>query len=210
MNFIEDYARKAALSAVKSHARRKDSLLIVGEYGTGKTELLKQVKLANAVKVSPLGGVYQILGRMCKTYNANPRHKDQYMDTLVNHPRPIIIDEAQHLPEGIFPYLKIIMDAGNTLVLVGLPVLRDDLRKRHEDVLSRLTTIKLGVLSYDDMLSLVPDFDADDFGIIYNNLHNMRAMMTVVKNCRDYAEANSIKVINHEIIELFLEGVSDE
>jgi hypothetical protein len=181
-------------------------VLLIGEYGTGKTELLKQIRLPNAVRVSPLGGVYQVLARMTKAAYAKPHHKDLYMDVLINHPRLLIIDEAQHLPEGIFPYLKIIMDAGNSMVLAGLPELQDKLRKFHADVLSRLTSIKINILSYEDMLTLVPDFDADDFGIIYNSMNNMRAMMTVIKNCRDYAEQNNITRIDYQTIELFMQG----
>lgn len=204
--YIEDFARKALASAIKSHVRRHDSVLIVGEYGTGKTDALKQVRVAGSVRVSPLGGAYQVLSRMCGSPSANPRHKDNYMDTLIERPRTIIIDEAQHLPKDVFPYLKIIMDAGNPLILAGLPELQSMLKKYHADVLSRLTTIKIGVLSYEDFLTLVPDFDPDDFSIIYNSMSNMRAMMTAVKNCRDYAEENNIKLIDYKVIELFVDG----
>jgi ABC-type dipeptide/oligopeptide/nickel transport system ATPase component len=204
MKFITDEQRKYALKAVASHVKRKDSLLIIGAYGSGKTELLKQLRITNAVRVRPLGGVYQILGAMCQIADAKPRNKDKYLDMLCAYPRPIIIDEAQHLPEGLFPYLKIIMDAGCPLILAARESLHENLRTKHADVLSRMTVIPLSILGYEDMNAMMPDFIDDSFSCVYTSMSNMREMMTVVKNCRDYAGEHGLSTIDDEVISQFV------
>ena len=209
--FITDEQRKYALKAVVSHVKRHDSLLITGAFGSGKTELLKQIRINGAIRVRPLGGVYQILGEMCQIADAKPRSKNKYLDLLCNHPRTLIIDEAQHLPEGLFPYLKIIMDGngsngGCSIIMAARESLHESLRAKHADVLSRMTVIPLDILSYEDMATAMPDFADDSFLSIYHNMSNMREMMTAVKNCRDYAAEHSLTSINDDVIENFVSG----
>jgi len=194
--FIEDDARIAAKNAVLSHIRRQSSLLICGHYGVGKTALLKRLLSPNIVNVNPLGGAYQILGRMVRVYDANPRNKQIYLNILLAQPRTIFIDEAQHLPKEIFPYLKLIMDAGNSVVAAGLFDLYDILRTKHPDVLSRMTLVRLPVLNYDDMLKLVPDFEESAFEAIYGQIENMREIIQVINNCRDYIKKGEKITVN--------------
>lgn len=204
--FITDDARNHCLIAIGRHIDRRDSLLITGDYGCGKTTLLKQVKTtASTIRVRSLGSLYQLLGRIAGVKDAVPHHKARYLDYRCDNPANIIIDEAQHLPDQLYPYLKIIMDAGSCIVLAGLPELREKLKARHPDVLSRLTAIKLEHLDGDDMFELVKDdFDEDAFQAIYGLTNDMRLMMSQVKNCRDYAEANGIQRIDIGIVTKFI------
>ncbi|ASF47025.1 ATP-binding protein [Methylovulum psychrotolerans] len=205
--FVTDEARAHCLGAIRSHIDRKDSLLITANYGCGKTALLKQMKnTSTTVRVRSLGSLYQLLARIAGVKDANPRHKDRYLDYRCEHPATIIIDEAQDLPHAIYPYLKIVMDAGSSIILAGLPELFDALKDRHPDVKSRLTHIKLEPLTEGDMFKLVSDdFDPDAFSIIYGSSFDMREMMSHIKNCRDYIKANNITTVGIDTVMKFIE-----
>jgi len=206
MLFIKDQARHNCLNAVTSHIVRKDSLLIAANYGCGKTRLLKEIKNSpTIVRIRSLGSLYQLLGRIAGVKDAEPRHKDKYLDFRCDHPVTLIIDEAQHLPHSLYPYLKIIMDAGTSVILAGLPELHDTLKNKHPDVLSRLTHIQLEPLSEDDLYGLVKDdFEADAFSVIYGSTYDMRMMMSHIKNCRDYITSNQLQMVTVDIVLQFI------
>lgn len=209
--FIKDNARQYCLNAVTKHMARKDSLLITGNYGCGKTSLLKQIKNTPSItRVRSLGSLYQLLGRMAGVKEAVPNHKAKYLDYLCEHPATLIIDEAQHLPQAVYPYLKIIIDAGSSVILCGLPELRSALKARHPDVLSRLTHIELEPLSEADMFQLVEsDFERDAFSTIYGSTCDMRVMMNHVKNCRDYMEAMHLDKVDLDTVLQFIKDDED-
>lgn len=204
--FIKDQARQSCLNAISSHMQRKDSLLITANYGCGKTSLLKEIKNSpTVIRVRSLGSLYQLLGRIAGVKEAKPHHKEKYLDFRCDHPVTLIIDEAQHLPHSLYPYLKIIMDAGTSIILSGLPELHDTLKNKHPDVLSRLTHIQLEPLSEDDLFSLVKDdFDADAFSVIYGSTYDMRMMMSHIKNCRDYIKSNGLKTVDIDTVLQFI------
>jgi AAA domain len=203
--FLIDASRQACLNSITAHVRRAGSCVITGNYGSGKTELLKQIAHPSAVRVRSLGSLYQVLGSMAGVSEPSWRAKEKYLNQLIAHPRVIIIDEAQHLAERVYPYLKIIMDAGNSIILSGLPDLHDSLRARHPDVLSRMTHLKLGVLSQDEMSKLLPDFTPAAVSVLYGHKSNpnMREMMSIVAICRDYASESKLDVIDVDTVSLF-------
>lgn len=204
--FIKDQARQVCLNAVTSHIARKDSLLITANYGCGKTSLLKEIKNSPTVlRIRSLGSLYQLLGRIAGVKDADPRHKNKYLDFRCDHPLTLIIDEAQHLPYSLYPYLKIIMDTGTSVILAGLPELHDTLKNKHPDVLSRLTHIQLEPLSEEDLYSLVnEDFDADAFSVIYGSTYDMRMMMSHIANCRDYIAGNNLQTVSIDTVLQFI------
>ena len=115
-----------------------------------------------------------------------------------------MIDEAQHLAERVYPYLKIIMDAGCSVILSGLPDLHDLLRNRHPDVLSRMTHLKLEPLGAEELKRLLPDFDAEAVEVLHGSTANMREMMSVADNCRDYKLTNGLKTVTVEVVLMFV------
>lgn len=211
MPFIKDQARDYCLNAIASHIKRKKSILITGNYGAGKTDLLKQIKSGpNVVRVRSLGSLYQLLGRIAGVKEARPHHKEKYLDYRCENPVTIVIDEAQHLPLDLYPFMKIIIDAGSSIVLAGLPELRHTLKARHPDVLSRLTHIPLEPLAEEDLYQAVAsDFDMDAFSIIYGSTNDMRVMMTVVDNCRDYLSTVGGSRIDMDIVLKFINDDND-
>jgi len=200
--YIEDNVRLSIKNAVRSHINRRDSLLIIGEYGSGKSSLLKNIKTSKILDINPLGGTYQVLARMAKQYDPCPMHKSKYLEMIISHKPTIFIDEAGLLPKDIFPYLKMAMDNGVSIVMAGLQDFYDNLKTRHPDIASRMTLVKMYPLGYEDMKKLVPDFEEDAFDVLHGGAPNMRQLMQVVKNCRD-----RITVENHDkvTVELVLE-----
>lgn len=204
--FIKDQARQYCLNAVGKHIARKDSMLITGNYGCGKTSLLKQIKNnPSIVRVRSLGSLYQLLGRIAGVKEAVPHHKAKYLDYRCEHPATLIIDEAQHLPNNLYPYLKIIIDSGSSVILAGLPELKATLKARHADVLSRLTHIELEPLGESDMFQLVKDdFDPDAFSGIYGCTRDMRVITSIIKNCRDYIEDHQLSKVDEDTVLKFI------
>ena len=207
MRFIKDESRTYCLNAIEKHINRKASLMITGNYGSGKTDLLKQIKNnSKIIRVRSLGSLYQLLGRIAGVKEARPHHKAKYLDYRCENPCIVIIDEAQDLPIDIYPYLKIIIDAGNVVILAGLPELHSILKNRHPDVLSRLTPIQLKPLTEADMFALVKDdFEEDAFAILYGSTEDMRVMTSCIQNCRDYLEANGLTKVDADIVEKFID-----
>lgn len=196
--YIKDNARHYCLNAINNHIKRQGSILITAQHGCGKTELLKQIKnTQDTVRARSLGSLYQVLGRIAGVKEPTPMRKGKYLDQRCNHPATVIIDEAQDLPSTIWPYIKIMIDAGNSFILAGRPEIKDALEERHPDVLSRLTHIPINLLAEDDMYQLVKDdFDQDAFSVIYAASYDMRVMMTQVANCRDYMHEQGLKRID--------------
>jgi len=195
-DFITDKSRQSCLNAIHANIKRGDSCFITGAYGSGKSELLKQINDPAAIRMRGVGSLYQLLGKMAGVRYASPRAKDSYLNSLCDHPRVIMIDEAQELPESIYPYLKIIMDEGNSLILAGLPELRDLLKAKYPDVLSRLIVLKLNPLDLDDIRKLLPDFSKDAVDLLHGSTNNMREMMKIVTSCRDYVSSEKLASVD--------------
>lgn len=210
MPYIIDQPRQYCLNAIAKHIERrttsrKHSILITGDYGCGKSELLKQVKMPGGViRVRSLGSLYQVLGRMAGDKEAKPHLKEFYLEQRCETPAVIIIDEAQHLPDSIYPYMKIIMDAGNCVILAGLPDVKKTLKNKYTDLLSRFTHIGLKRLSEKDMFGLVSDtFDDDAFNGIYGATEDMGTIISIVENCLDYLAEHDLKKVDIDIAEKF-------
>jgi AAA+ ATPase superfamily predicted ATPase len=207
--FIKDTAREHCLNAIENHIKRASGrgILVTANYGSGKTELLRQIKNnAKTVRVRSLGSLYQVLARIAGSQEAKPMHKGKYLDHRCEHPTTIIIDEAQDLPNTIWPYIKIMMETRSTFVLAGLPELHDFLKGRHPDVLSRLTHIGLEPLPEESMFQLVQEyFEPDAFSLIYGATYDMRVMMGKVESCFDYIKENGIKRVDLEVAMQFME-----
>lgn len=210
VGFIEDANRQKIMEKVRLRIPKKRSALIHGEYGVGKStfvgQVVKELRLTHTVvEVRPLGSVCQLLGEMCGVMDVEVWKKNKYLQTLCDHPRVIVIDEAQHLTPAIYPYLKLIMEAGNILIFSGLTDLVDSLRAKHPDVLSRMVQLKLLPISLAEFKKATPDFDELAMDIIYGYSESARVTIEMIEYCRDYAAEKGIEVITAEIAEMFIE-----
>jgi GTPase SAR1 family protein len=213
MAYIIDLRRKFALKDIENHIKRGDSVLILGEYGTGKTELLKQIKGKASRIWRPRGTVDQVLNRILKPNakgtESKSRDRVDLEEALCATPRTIIIDEVGDMSKSIWPSVKAIMDSGSPIIMAGKPNFLEFLKGKHEDILSRLTVIPMDILSEEDFRSLAKDFNEDAFTILYD-LGNMRSMDKVIKNCRDFADEKGIKTITANIVDMFKDMVDSK
>lgn len=214
IDFIVDAEREKAKERAMRRIEKGRSVLFYGNYGVGKSAMLAHLvaelkKTRTVVEVRPLGGVFQLLGEMCGVMEAGHWNKNKYLQTLCDHPRIIVIDEAQHLKHEIFPYLKIIMDAGNIVIFGGLTELIDKMKARHPDILSRMMRLEVLPIKFDDLKAEVnktdmPQFNNDALTMIYNG-ESMRVWIEAIENCRAYAFKNGLEVIDYNIVEMFTE-----
>lgn len=205
--FIKDANRESCLNAISSRISRNGSCVITGDFGSGKTELLKQVRHERVVRVRSLGRLYEIMASMAGVHDAREKDIQKYLNRLCDHPRVIVIDEAHHLTRRVYPYLKIIMDTGSTVVLAGLPDLHDTLRNHYPDVLSRMTHLKVTVLSQDDIAILLPEFTPAAVSVLYGykDKPDMREILeNIAESCRDYARDIKLEKIDVDTVSLFV------
>jgi len=212
MPFIEDENREKIHQIVSARVRTGRSAMIVGGFGVGKTTLLDKIaedfkREYNVVRVSPLGGVYQLLGEMCGISDASWVRKTQYLQQLcsgVSEKRIIVIDEAQHLTKDIYPYLKQVMDAGNSFVLSALPEFEDKLREKYPDVLSRMVRIKVNPIVPSDVKTALPMFEEEAIEQILGYAESMRATTNLVIDCLTYIKDENLDKVTVEIAEKFM------
>lgn len=212
MPFIEDENRKEIQQIVSTRVKTGRSSMITGGFGVGKTTLLDKIaedfkRDHNVVRVSPLGGVYQLLGEMCGISDASWVKKTQYLQQLcsgVSEKRIIFIDEAQHLTKDIYPYLKLIMDAGNVFVLSALPEFEDKLREKHPDVLSRMRRIKVNPIIHSDVKTALPMFDEEAIEQILGYAESMRVTTNLVIDCLTHIKDENLDKVTVEIAEKFM------
>ena len=210
MGFIEDANRQKIMEKIRLRIPKNRSVLVHGDYGVGKStfvgQVVKELRLTHTVvEVRPLGSVCQLLGEMCGVMDVEVWKKNKYLQTLCDHPRVIVIDEAQHLTPAIYPYLKLIMEAGNIVIFSGLTDLVDSLRAKHPDVLSRMVQLKLLPISLAEFKKATPDFEEEAMDSIYGYSESARVTIEMIEYCRDYAAEKGIEMITANIADLFIE-----
>lgn len=205
--FIIDEQRQKCLNAIARRMERKKSILITANYGSGKTELLAQIKPAqNILRVRSLGSTYQILGDIVGDTRPGAHKKRDYLKYICTHPVVIIFDECQNLPADIFPYFKEFMDTGTSIILAGLPIAKDFIKANGPDVRSRLLCVSIDILSEADLFKNVKDtFEPDAFSCLYGSTFDMRVMTNCIDNCLDYAAENGLKLVDVDTVLKFIE-----
>jgi len=206
-SFINDKRRVSYLSAVYNRIYRRQSVLIEGEYGVGKSrflELLKPKKL-QGVWVESLFNAHEILASILQglnyeavaTYRRTPHHLKMIRNLTDYY---IVIDEANDIDKRVWPYLKRIMDAHVPIVLAGLPKVRTYLTSQHPDILSRLKTLILYPIVVEDFILEYKDFESEAIEQIYVATRgDMRKFKEICTDCRDKA-----KELGHSFVDLNL------
>lgn len=189
MDFIFNPQRESFMRWIDQRIKQNRGMLIVGDYGVGKSTFIKEIKkkYPKAMIVNPLGSTCQLLGEMCGVVDVAYWQKHKYIQQLKDHPRLIIIDEAQHLRPDFYPYLKMISDYGNTLILSGLVELADLLKDRHPDILSRLMKMVLEPISVEEFEQKLSDKFADGaIKTINGKAKTMRELVETIDDCLLY------------------------
>jgi replication-associated recombination protein RarA len=209
--YLVDENRQKCINAVNSHVKRNASVLFTGDYGSGKTEFLKQLNKKELnkplIKVCSLFPLYKILGDMAEVQNVSPRQKAEYLNKICGKQKVFIIDEAQDLDKKVFPYFKLIIDSGNSLIMAGRPQIHEILANDYPDLLSRFTHIEINILGYEQLLELLKGqycFDDDAVDYLYGASNNMRQMINIAENCYESMKADKLLTVNEDMVREFI------
>ena len=213
-DFISDKRRISYLNATYSRIYRGQSVLIEGDFGTGKTkflQLLRPRKL-HAIWVESLFNIHETMASILRELNydtpATYRRTPQYLKMIRGMSNCfIIIDEASDLDIRVWPYLKRIIDAGVPVVFAGLPKVRTYLSRNHPDILSRLKTLILYPIVVEDFISEYKDIQQEAIEQIYMTAKgDMRKFQEICTDCRDRAKELKVQFVD---INLALQFISD-
>jgi len=179
-----------------------DISLIYGDAGLGKTVSLKEyvslhpdtiyVELKNCDK-STKGVCEKILSCIGKELHGVDRLLvDTITDYLMNNPRLIIIDEAQHLSIRALENLRAINDSTETgIVLCGNPTVYDRMHGRGQAHFAQLYS-RIGIRRHivepelEDITKIFLNYGLDKESLLY--LHKLALQRGGIRNC--------VKVLN--------------
>ena len=213
-DFISDKRRISYLSATYSRIYRGQSVLVEGDFGTGKTKFLQLLrpKKLHAIWVESLFNIHETMASILRELNydtpATYRRTPQYLKMIRGLSNClIIIDEASDLDIRVWPYLKRIIDAGVPVVFAGLPKVRTYLSRNHPDILSRLKTLILYPIVVEDFISEYKDIQQEAIEQIYMTAKgDMRKFQEICTDCRDRAKELKVQFVD---INLALQFISD-
>ena len=213
-NFINDTRRVSYLSATYNRIYRGKSVLIEGDFGSGKTRFLNLLrpKKLQAVRVESLFNIHVTLAWILNELNydttATYLRTPKYLKMICNLSNClIIIDEANDLNRRVWPYLKRIIDAGIPIVFAGLPNVRTFLTIEHPDILSRLKTLILYPIVVEDFIAEYKDIEQEAVEQIYMATKgDMRKFEEVCTDCLDKANELGYTFVD---INLALEFIAD-
>lgn len=173
-----------------------DISLIYGEAGLGKTFSLRQYAKENEViyielrdcDKSTKGVCERILDAIGKSRRGNDRALvNVIIDYLREHPKLIIIDEAQHLLLKAIENLRAINDATETgMVLCGNPTVYDQMHGRGQAHFAQLYS-RIGIRrcivnpDMEDIKAIFSPYDLD--GGCLRFLHSLGLQWGGIRNC---------------------------
>ncbi len=209
---IKDDIRKSHLDAIYKRIHKGKSILIIGKFGSGKTELLKQIhpKKRAIACLESLGSLHYLLGSIlkCLDYSCTPQKTKimEYLETICSiKDAVIIIDEADDIRQEILPYIKRIMNAGIPIIYAGLPTLKTRLKEKNKDILSRLKILNLPPISVEEYKKNLPQFEPDAIEVIYGaSSGNMHRFDDICDECLDKMSELKLDKINMEIVNMFI------
>ena len=211
-NIIKDDIRKAHLDVIDKRIKQGKSILIIGKLGSGKTELLKQIRPKKKAIAYPesLGPLHYLLGSILKRldYNYTPKKTKimEYLEIICSIKNAvIIIDEADDIRQEIYPYIKRIMNAGIPVIYAGLPALKTRLKEKHVDILCRVKILNLPPVNVEEFKKILPQFEPDALEVVYGaSSGNMHYFNDICDDCLDKMSELKLEKVNMDIVGMFI------
>lgn len=211
-NFINDKRRISYLRSVYTRMYRRQSVLIEGAYGAGKTRFLELIKPNKLKKVwlESLDNKHEALASILQGLNyeaaATHWHTSGNLKKICSLSGfCIVIDEANDLDRRVWPYFKRIIDAGIPMVLAGLPKVRTYLASEHPDILSRLKVLTLYPIIVEDFIEEYKNFEPEAVEQIYAATHgDMRKFEEICMECIDKAKELGCSFVDINLALTFL------
>jgi len=211
---IIDQKRKKFLEEIIYRMNRQRSVMLIGEFGVGKTTLLNQIKaehtvLKKIITIESLDPIESILADIINQVNQEgavgtrtrvPRHLRK-VRSLKNI--GIMVDEAHELRRSTWPYFKRIMDSGIPILFAGMPELRDYIEERHGDIRSRLRVFELEEVAREEITSHICEKIPEEvlkylLGFCDSN---MRYFFEYLEDCKRMAKKMGKDQIDMEVAE---------
>ncbi|KJU83171.1 ATP/GTPase [Candidatus Magnetobacterium bavaricum] len=214
MAYIQDEQRINIANAINNNITRGKSVLLIGEYGVGKSFFIKNMFKDN-VKAVWAESLYSykffltdILSKSVINISPKIKSRDHFFKTILRLKDIfIIIDEAAYLEKKLLPFIKRIMDIPIPVIMIGLPTFEQTLVNNYPDILSRLKTLRMQRLDVDDVAKTTPHIDKDALEMIYGHaMGNMRKFIEVYYDCYDKMKSLKLERINADIAYQFIEG----
>lgn len=185
------------ITAVSFAEAAGDISLIYGDAGLGKTVSLKQYQATHPDVIyielkeccrSLKGVCEKILMHIGKVASGPDRVLvDEIADYLLENPRLVIIDEAQHLSLRALENLRAVNDAVETgLVLCGNPTVYDRMHGRAEAHFAQLYS-RIGIRrkiiepTQEDIKAIFQQYNLDNESLAY--LHQLALLRGGIRNC---------------------------
>jgi thymidine kinase len=212
-NFINDQRRISYLRSVYTRIYRKQSVLIEGAYGAGKTRFLEliQPKKLTSVRLESLDNKHEMLSSILQALNyeaaASHWRTSAHLKKVCSLSGFIIlIDEANDLDRRVWPYFKRIMDSGTPMIFTGLPTVRTYLASEHPDILSRLKVLTLFPIIVEDFIEKYQHIITPEaIEQIYAATHgDMRKFKEICNDCIDKAKELKYSIVDINLALTFL------
>jgi len=209
---VNDDLRLSLLDRINKRIKKGKSILIVGEFGSGKTNFLNQIKTKHLAisKVESLGALNYFLASILRqrqyTFTPKINKSVEYLQAIcAMKNQAIIIDDGQDIRPIIFRYIKRMMDANIPIIMSGTPEVETMLKERNEDVLCRMKVFKLLPLSIKELKQSLPQFEPDILDIIYGeSFGNIWIFKDICEDCLDEMVRQKRQTVGIEILQKYL------
>jgi len=210
---IKDELRHLYLNIINKRIKEGKSTLILGKNGSGKTKLIEQIQSGKRTTVNSdsIASLHYFLASILQQLNYSYEPKLNkimvYLDTIRKSKNAlIIIDEAEDLRSGLFPYIKRIMNSKIPVVIAGLPKVGTRLKEKHEDILCRLKAFNLQPVSAEEFKKVLPQFEPDAVDLIYGySMGNMWIFDDICEDCLCKIAELKLKKVTVEIAQMFIQ-----
>lgn len=202
--FIETAGIKKSMRNIDRRIRNGRSVMLLADFGAGKSTLLQRITTeyeeANLKIISGIGTATQIIGEIAGETEVKPWRKQQYITQIRLYPTLVMIDEAHHLPRGIFPQLKDFIEHGSVFVLAGLPKLAENMiNTKNSDLLSRFLQINFERVGIKDISVALPMFEYNALRLLNSNAESSRALFEAMEDCIEYIEQEGLSKVTEDL-----------